>query len=124
MTNVTPIRTEADYEAALEAIEPLMLAELGTPEADDLEVLSTLIAAYEDKHYHIDAPDPIEAIKFHMEQRGLVRRDLAEIVGQNRATELLQKQRKLNLNNIRAIVDKWHIPIEALITDYQIGNHA
>ncbi|NVJ69057.1 MAG: hypothetical protein HWE08_01810 [Alphaproteobacteria bacterium] len=124
MTNITPIRTEADYEAALEAIEQLMLAEPGSPEADDLEVLSTLIAAYEDKHHHIDAPDPIEAIKFHMEQRGLVRRDFAEIVGQNRATELLQKRRKLNLNNIRAIVTKWQIPIEALITDYQTKNHA
>ncbi len=124
MTGVKPIRTEADYKAALEAIEPLMMAEPESKEADELEILSTLIEAYEAEHYRIDAPDPIEAIKFHMEQRGFTRADFAEVVGQNRATELLKKQRKLNLTNIRAIVGAWHMPIGALIGDYELSNHA
>lgn len=105
MTKIKPIRSEADYNAALLAIVPLMAAEPKSDEADDLEVLSRLIEAYEKEHYPIEAPDPIEAIKFHMEQRGLERKDFAQIVGQNRATEILKKQRKLNLTNIRAIVD-------------------
>ena len=93
MTKIKPIRSEADYNAALLAIVPLMAAEPKSDEADEKE------------HYPIEAPDPIEAIKFHMEQRGLERKDFAQIVGQNRATEILKKQRKLNLTNIRAIVD-------------------
>ena len=121
-TKIRPIRTEADYENALEAILPLMDAEPGTEGADDLEVLSRLIEAYEDEHYKIEAPNPIEAIKFHMEQRGLERKDFALIVGQNRATELLGRQRKLTLGNIRAIHNLWKMPIEALIGDYRLEN--
>lgn len=123
-TNIKPIRTEADHLAALKAIEPLMTAEPGSPEADELEVLSILIEAYEAKRYPVDAPDPIEAIKLHMELTGLKRADFAKVVGQSRATELLRKQRKLNLTNIRAIVSAWNIPINALIADYELTRSA
>ncbi|MBL4836183.1 MAG: hypothetical protein JKY34_01285 [Kordiimonadaceae bacterium] len=121
--NIKPIRNEADYTASLKAIEPLMMAEPGSAEADQLEILSTLIEVYEEKHYTIDAPDPIEAIKFHMEQQGLQRADFAAVVGQNRATELLKKQRKLSIDHIRAIVDVWHMPLRALIADYELAKH-
>ena len=123
MFTIKPIRNAADYSASLEAIESRMMAELGSAEADQLEILSMLVEVYEEKHYAIDAPDPIEAIKFHMEQRGLQRADFAAVVGQNRATELLKKQRKLNIDHIRAIVDVWHMPLRALIADYKLTKH-
>lgn len=80
-SDLKPIRSEADYEAALKEVEKLWGSKSGTPKGDRLDVLATLIEAYETKHYPIDPPDPIEAIKFRMEQQGLTRRDLENIIG-------------------------------------------
>ena len=90
MKNLKPIRTQADYEAALVVIARLWGARAGTPEGDRLDILATLVDAYENEHYPMDPPDPIEAIKFRMEQRGLTRKDLADILGsRTRVAEVL-----------------------------------
>ena len=92
-TEVRPIRTKRDHEAALKEIELLWGAKTGTPEGDWLDVLATLVDAYEAEHYPIDSPDPIEAIKFRMEQQGLMRRDLEEIIGtRTRIAEVLNRK--------------------------------
>ena len=93
-TEVRPIRTKRDHEAALKEIDRLWGARAGTPEGDRLDVLATLVDAYEAEHYPIDPPDPIEAIKFRMEQQGLTRRDLEEIIGtRTRIAEVLNRKR-------------------------------
>src|ERR671912_682451 len=101
MTDVKPIRTDADYETAMAEVERLWGSKLGTPEGDRLDVLATLIDAYESRHHPIDPPDPIEAIKFRMEQQGLTRKDLEPYLGKRgRVAEVLNRQRKLSLNMI------------------------
>ena len=105
MSEVKPIRTEAAYEAALIEIERLWGAKLGTPKGDRLDVLATLIDAYESKHHPIDPPDPIEAIKFRMEQQGLTRKDLEGILGtRTRIAEVLNRRRGLSINMIRRLL--------------------
>ena len=95
--NIKPIKSEKDYTATLSLIEKLMDALPNTPQMDELEVLTTLIEAYEEQHYKIDAPDPIEAIKFRMEQEGLKQKDLVSIVGsKSRVSEILNKKRNFN----------------------------
>src|SRR5439155_14037017 len=102
MTEIKPIKTEADYDAALAEIATLMDAEPGTPEGDRLDVLVTLVEAYEAKHWRIDPPDPIAAIKLRMEQRGLTRHDLEKILGsKSRVSEVLNRKRPLTLEMIR-----------------------
>ena len=87
---------------------------------DELEVLTTLIEAYEGAHYRIDAPDPIEAIKFRMEQEGLKQKDLVDIVGsKSKVSEILDKKRRLTLEMIRNLHEQLHIPIESLFLDYK-----
>lgn len=116
MMNITPIRTEADYRAALADIETLMLAEANTPEGDRLDVLVTLVEAYERQHFPLDLPDAVEAIKFAMEQHDLGPKDLEPMIGRrNRVYEVLNRTRPLTLNMIRRLNEHLGIPAEALI---------
>jgi len=116
MKSLKPIRTKADYEAALAVIERLWGARAGTPAGDRLDILATLIDAYENEHYPMDPPDPIEAIKFRMEQQGLNRKDLAEILGsRTRVAEVLNRRRGLSINMIRRLHEKLGISVEVLI---------
>ncbi len=118
--NIRPIKTEQDYNTTLSQIESLMEAKPNTPQMDELEVLTTLVEAYEEKHYKIDAPDPIEAIKFRMEQEGLKQKDLVSIVGsKSRVSEILNKKRKLTIEMIRNLHKQLHIPVESLFLDYK-----
>ena len=116
MSEIKPIRSEADYEAALAEVEQLWGTRLGTPEGDRLDVLATLIDAYESEHHPIDPPDPIEAIKFRMEQQGLTRKDLERILGtRTRVAEVLNRRRGLSINMIRRLHEKLGISAEVLI---------
>lgn len=117
--NIKPIKTKKDYEQAMLRLEQLFNAKKGTPQGDELEILSLLIEKYEDEYFPIDLPDPVEAIKFRMEQSGLTQTDLANLVGQkSRASEILNRKRKLSLEMIRQIHKNWHIPTEVLIQAY------
>ncbi len=116
MKDIKPIKTETDYDEALAEIASLMDAELGTPEGDRLDILVTLVEAYEEKHWQIDPPDPIEAIKVRMQQRGLTRQDLARVLGsKSRVSEVLNRKRSLTLTMIRRLHDTLGIPAESLI---------
>jgi HTH-type transcriptional regulator/antitoxin HigA len=113
---VRPIKTEADYDAALARAAELMDAEEGTPEADELDVLATLIEAYEDEHYPMGLSDPIEAIKARMEQQGLTRKDLEPMIGtRTRVAEVLNGKRNLSIGMIRRLHAKLGISAEVLI---------
>ena len=119
--NIKPIKTEADYEAALKEIERLFEAQPGTPQGDRLEVLTTLVEAYEDKHFAIPAPDPIEAIQYFMESRDLTRRDLEPYLGSRaRVSEVLNRRRPLSLEMIRELNKGLGIPAEVLIRPYRL----
>ncbi len=118
--NIKPIKTKADYEKALERLEIIFDAKKGTKEGDELEILSILIEKFEKENFPIELPDPIEAIKFRMEQLGMKQKDLAEIVGfKSRVSEILNKKRKLTIEMIRNISQKLNIPSEVLIQKYQ-----
>lgn len=113
---IKPIKTESDYEAMLERIEQIFSAKPGTPEGDELEVLSILVEKYEDEHYPIPDPDPIEAIKFRMEQMGMQQKDLAQFIGQrSHVSEMLNKKRPLTLKAIKAIHHKMGVPVEVMV---------
>ena len=115
---IKPIRTKADYRAALKEVETLMTARAGTPEGERLDVLVTLLEAYERKRFPLDLPDPIEAIKFRMEQSGLTPNDLVPMIGQiNRVYEVLSRKRPLTLQMIRRLHRDLHIPAELLIKE-------
>ena len=115
---IKPIRTKADHRAALKEIEGLMNAKAGTPEGERLDVLATLVEAYERRHFPMDLPDPVEAIKFWMEQSGLAPRDLVPMIGQlNRVYEILSRKRPLTLPMIRALHEQLGIPSELLIRE-------
>jgi HTH-type transcriptional regulator / antitoxin HigA len=115
-TEMKPIRTEADYEAALEEVAALWGAVSGTAKGDRLDVLATLIDVYEAKHYPMDPPDPVEAIKFRMEQQGLTRKDLENIIGtRTRIAEVLNRKRSLSIGMIRRLHDRLGISAEILI---------
>lgn len=117
--NIKPIKTEKDYQKALKRLEAIFDARPGSKEGDELEVLGVLIEKYEDEHYSIDAPDPIEAIKFRMEQMGYKQKDLAEIIGyKGRVSEILNRKRKLSLEMIRNLHEKLNIPLESLVQAY------
>ena len=119
--NIKPIKNEQDYTNTLSQIESLMSAKPNTPEMDELEVLTTLVEAYEEQYYKIDTPDPIEAIKFRMQQEGLKQKDLAAIVGsKSRVSEVLNKKRKLTIEMIRSLHKQLHIPVESLFLDYKL----
>ena len=124
-SELRPIRTETDYEAALAEVGRLWGAKSGTPTGDRLDVLVTLIEAYEDKHYPMDPPDPIEAIRFRMEQQGLTRKDLEPMIGtRNRIAEVLNRKRGLSIEMIRSLHDKLGISAEVLIRPTRRGEAA
>ncbi len=113
------IKTEEEYNTALVRLEEIFDAKVGTPEGDELELLSLLIDNYEKVQYSIDLPDPIEAIKFRMEQLNYKPKDLAKILGfRSRVTEVLSKKRKLSLDMIRRVNRDLHIPTAVLVQDY------
>lgn len=115
-SDVRPIRTEADHETAMEEVAALWGAPGGTPEGDRLDVLATLIDAYEAAHHSVDPPDPIEAIKFRMEQQGMTRKDLEHVIGtRTRVAEVLNRRRNLSIGMIRRLHDRLGIPAEVLI---------
>jgi HTH-type transcriptional regulator/antitoxin HigA len=122
--DIRPIHTEADYQATLEAISALMEADPdpGTPEGDRLDILTTLVQAYEARHVPITAPDPVEAIKFRMEQSGLSVKDLEPIIGKsNRVYEVLSRKRPLTLAMIRRLHKNLGIPANVLIAETAAG---
>ncbi len=113
---IKPIRTKADYRSALKEIESFMTARAGSREGERLDVLVTLVEAYEAKHYRMDLPDPVEAIKFRMEQSGLAAKDLVPMIGQlNRVYEVLNRKRPLTLKMIWRLHRGLGIPAESLI---------
>ena len=113
---VRPIRTKRDYESALKEVERLWGAKAGTSEGDRLDVLATLVDAYEAERYPMDPPDPVEAIKFRMEQQGLTRRDLEEIIGtRTRIAEVLNRKRGLSIAMIRRLHERLGISADVLI---------
>jgi len=121
MMDIKPIKTNNDYQAALAEIERLMDAEPNTPEGDKLEVLTTLVEAYEEKHYPIDPPDPIEAIIHEMESQGLTRKDLERYLGgRARVSEILNRKRSLSLQMIRNLQEGLGISAEILINPYPL----
>jgi len=114
--DIKPIKTDADYRAALNEIESLMMAGPDTPEGEKLDVMVTLIEAYEAKHFPMDLPDPVEAIKFEMERQGLTVRDLEPMIGKsNRVYEILNYKRSLTLRMIWKLHEGLGIPAESLI---------
>ena len=115
-SEIKPIRSKRDYETALAEIERICGAKRGTPDGDRLDVIATLIDAYEAAHFPIDPPDPIEAIKFRMDQQGLTRRDLEPLIGtRTRVAEVLNRKRNLSIAMIRRLNLKLGIPAEILI---------
>jgi len=120
--NIKPINTNSDYQAALKEIERLFNAEPGTSDGDRLEVLSTLVEAYEDEHYSIPLPDPIEMILYTMDSRGLTRADLEPYIGSRaRVSEVINRKRPLSLSMIQRLNTGLGIPAEALIAPYKIS---
>lgn len=114
--DLKPIRNEADYDAALDEVGRLWGAKSGTPDGDKLDVLATLIDVYEAKHHPIDPPDPVEAIRFRMEQQGLTRKDLEPMIGpRNRVADVLNRKRGLSIDMIRQLHDGLGISAEVLI---------
>jgi len=121
--DIKPIRTEEDYDAALEAIEDAWGAEPGSAEADRLEVMALLVKQYEEQHHPIPPPDPIEAIKFRLDQMGLDSSALEEVmeVGRGRVSEILNRRRALNLKMIRKLNKRLQIPPSVLIAEYTLN---
>ena len=114
--NIRPIKSERDYELALQRIDALMEASSGTPEGDELDILATIVGAYEDKHFPIDLPDPVEAILFRMEQMGLQRKDLEPLLGgRSKVSEVLNRKRGLSIRMIRELHATMNIPLENLV---------
>jgi HTH-type transcriptional regulator/antitoxin HigA len=120
--DIKPIKREGDYERALRRVEELWDSPDGSPESDELEILTTLIEAYEREHYPIDLPNPIEAIKFRLEQTGKDSRSLIGVIGQRtRVYEVMRGKRPLSLNMIRSLHEKLDIPAEVLIQPTRRG---
>lgn len=117
---IRPIRNDEDHRAAIEQIDALWGAEQGTPDGDRLDVLATLVDAYEDRRWPVDELDPIEAIEAAMAYEGHDRAALATLIGQSRATEVLQRKRALTLAMIRKISAAWHVPERILVKAYRL----
>jgi HTH-type transcriptional regulator/antitoxin HigA len=114
--DIAPVKSQRDYRRVLKEIEGLMSARRNTPQGDRLDVLVTLVEAWERKHYPLDLPDPVEAIRYHMQQNGLQPRDLIPFIGsRNRVHEVLNRRRELTLNMIRRLHEGLGIPAESLI---------
>ncbi len=116
-----PIKTETDYRKALKRLEEIFDAKLDTPESDELEILGLMVDDYENKHYPIEAPDPIEAIKIRMEEMNLKQVDLIpEIGGKSRVSEILNRKRRLTVGMIRKLATRLNLSSNLLIKDYQL----
>ena len=116
---IKAIKTEEDHNQALRRLEEIFHAPINSKEGDEAEILSILIEKYEDEYYPIEAPDPIEAIKFRMEQMGMSKKELAQILGySSRVSEIFNRKRKLTLRMIRNLHEKLNIPYKSLITKY------
>jgi len=119
--NIKPIRTESDYQSALRRLEEIFDAPNGTLESDEADILGLLIDEYEKKHYPIDTPDPIEAIKIRMEEMGLKQVDLVDTIGgKSRVSEILNRKRRLTVEMIRKLTTRLNISTRVLINDYQL----
>jgi HTH-type transcriptional regulator / antitoxin HigA len=119
--DIRPIKTKKDHTQALKRIEGLMSAKANTPDGDELDVLVTLVEAYEVKHYTIKAPDPIAAIQHRMEAMGMERKDLVPLLGsKSRVSEVLNRKRKLTMEMVRNLHEAMQLPAEALIQDYAV----
>jgi HTH-type transcriptional regulator/antitoxin HigA len=120
---IRPIRTQADHAAALRRIDSLIGAEAGTPEGDELDVLTMLVENFERRYFAVAAPDPVEFIKNVMEFRGLGQNDLATVLNsRSRASEILSRRRPLTLHQIRLITQAWQLPADSLIGEYEVAS--
>ena len=116
---INVIKTEEDYNKALKRLEEVFDAPVNSPQGDEAELLTLLIEKYEEEHYPIESPDPIEAIRFRMEQMNMNKKDLAEVIGyKSRVSEILNRKRKLSLNMIRRLHKKMRIPYDSLLSEY------
>jgi HTH-type transcriptional regulator / antitoxin HigA len=119
--NIKPIKTNLDYKITLERLELIFDAEIGSPDSDEADILGLMIDEYEKKHYSIDAPDPIEAIKIRMKEMQLKQLDLVDAIGgKSRVSEILSRKRKLTVEMIRNLTQKLNLSPELLIGDYQL----
>ena len=117
-----PIKTEKDYEKALKRLEVIFDAPANTKDGDEAEILSMLIENFENEHYPIEAPDPIEAIKIRMEELNLKQKDLVGIVGgKSRVSEILNRKKRLTVDMIRELEQMLHIPAPVLVNNYQLS---
>jgi HTH-type transcriptional regulator / antitoxin HigA len=121
MVDIRPIKTDQDHRGAVAEIERLWGAAEGTPEGDRLDILATLVDAYEDGRWPVADLDPVEAIEAAMAHEGRTRADLAALIGQSRATEILQRRRPLTLPMIRKIAAAWHLPEQLLVKEYRLA---
>lgn len=119
--HIHPIRTDKDHESALREIEALWGADEGTEDGDRLDVLVTLVEDYEKRRWPIEPLDPVRAIEVAMEMNGHTRAELAALIGQSRATEILNKHRALTLPMIRKIASEWHVPEKVLVQEYALS---
>ena len=120
--NIKPIKTEEDYQAALNRLEEIFDATDGTPESDELDVLGLLVDEYEKEHYPIDSPDPIEAIKIRMEELNMRQADLIPVIGgKSRVSEILNRKRRLTIRMIRRLKERLNLSAELLIRDYELS---
>ena len=121
--NIKPIKSEADYKFALKRLEEVFDAPIGTLESDEADILGLLVDEYEKKHYPIEAPDPIEAIKIRMEELQLKQVDLVDVIGsKSRVSEVLNRKRKLTIEMIRNLTKRLNLSPDLLITDYQLAS--
>ncbi len=121
--NIKPIRSDADYQLALKRLEEVFDAPVGSPEGDEADVLALLVDEYEKKHYPIDAPDPIEAIKIRMEELQLKQVDLVDAIGsKSRVSEVLNRKRKLTIEMIQNLTKRLNLSPDLLITDYHLAS--
>jgi HTH-type transcriptional regulator / antitoxin HigA len=120
--DIKPIRTESDYQSALQRLEEIFDAPIGTLESDEADILGLMIDEYEKKHFPIDIPDPIEAIKIRMEELGLRQVDLVDAIGgKSRVSEILNRKRRLTVDMIRKLATRLNISPRVLINDYQLA---
>lgn len=119
---IKPIKSESDYQNALKRLGEIFDASIGSLESDEADILALLIDDYENKHFPLDAPDPIEAIKIRMEELSLKQTDLAEAMGgANRVSEILNRKRKLTLEMVRNLTGKLNLSAEILVQDYDLA---
>lgn len=119
--NLKPIKTDADYKAALNRLEEIFDAPIDSPESDELDILGLIVDDYENKHYPIEAPDPIEAIKIRMEEMQLKQKDLVnEIGGKSRVSEVLNRKRRLTIDMVRNLTTRLNLSANLLIKEYQL----